>query len=146
MNNIKPLNNKIYFELLPDLEQPQKTIFQPTADMMKLAKVIEVGNKVEVVNKGQEITLYVNNIIPLEGKKGFCIERDIIFIDTYPQPGKVHIDGQSNTPMASLESSSVIRSSSEGIEDGDIIYYKKGQAHVLPDNSEIISESQIFYK
>lgn len=141
-----PLNNKVYFELLPDSEQPQKTIFQPTADMMKIARVISNGHKVDIVYPGQKIWIYVNNIISMNDNKGFCVDRDIIFIDEYPQPGKVHIFGQSSTPLSSLESSKVLKSSSEDIENGDTVHYRKGQSHVLPDNTEIISESQIFYK
>ena len=56
---MKVLNNKVYFELLDDSQQPQKTIFQPNADMLKLGRVIDVGQKVEYISEGDIITIYV---------------------------------------------------------------------------------------
>ena len=142
---MKVLNNKIYFELLEDSEQPQKTIFQPNADMLKLCRVIDVGQNVEYVSEGDIITIYVTSISMLDSTKGLCTERDVIFNNSIPQKGKVHIGQQKNNELSVFKSGKVLSSNSQDIEKNDEVYYKPGQSHVLPDNTEIISETQIFY-
>lgn len=140
------LNSKIWFDLLEDSKQPKKTIFTPNAEMLKLGKVKATGSKVEEVKVGDIITLYVNSIHFLNEKEGFCTEREVVFRNGLPQKGKVHIKEQENVNMTSFNKAKVVKSSSEDVEEGDVINYKNGQSHILPDNTEIISESQIYFK
>lgn len=142
---MKVLNNKVYFELLDDSQQPQKTIFQPNADMLKLGRVIDVGQKVEYISEGDIITIYITSISMLDSTKGLCNDRDIIFNNSVPQKGKVHIGEQKNNKLSVFNSAKVLSSNSPDIQNEEEVYYKSGQSHVLPDNTEIISESQIFY-
>lgn len=142
---MRVLNNKIYFELLPPDAQPQKTIFNPTADMLKLAKVIDVGCKVEEVRKDDIITLYEISIKNLGDGTGFCSERDVIFSNSIPQKNKVHIRNQEKVDLSMLNKATVINSNCEDISKDETVFYINGQSHILPDNTEIISESQIFY-
>lgn len=142
---MKVLNNKILMTILDDGHQPQKTIFSPNADMLKLFKIVDVGEKVELVKKGDIVTTYVNNVTLLNGDEYFCTERDILFINDYPQPGKIHLRGQVKEKLTLFNSAEVIKSSSGDIEDEDKVFYKAGQSHVLPDSTEIISESQVYY-
>lgn len=140
-----PLNNKLMIELLEDSKQPQKTIFSPNADMIKIGKVLSKGKSVDIVKEGDTVHVYTNNLTMFDSRKGFCSQRDLLFVNEYPQEGKVHITEQTTVPMSSFTSGVVIKSSSEDIQDEDKVFYKKGQSHVLPDNTEIISESQIYY-
>lgn len=140
------LNSKIYFELLPDEEQAQRTVFTPNADMMKKASVINVGSKVEFVKEKDIIEIYSNSIVLTEGRKGFCSERDVIFTNSKPPIGKIHINEQSTRGMTVLTNANVISSNADDVEEGDRVYYKAGQSHILPDHTEIISESQVYYK
>lgn len=142
---MRVLNNKIHFELLPPEYQPQKTIFNPTADMLKLAKVIDVGCKVEEVKKEDIITLYEMAIKSLGDGTGFCSERDVIFTNNIPQKNKVHIKNQEKLDMSMLNKATVVNSNCEDISQDDTVFYINGQSHILPDNTEIISESQIYY-
>ena len=52
------LNNKIYLELLEDDLQPKKTFLNTDADLLKYCKVLDVGNNVFEVKKGDIIMLY----------------------------------------------------------------------------------------
>lgn len=142
----KITNNKIYFELLPESEQPVKSIYAPTGDMMKLGKVLDTGHKVEIAKKGDIIQIYFTTMILLNPKEAFCSDRDVIFVNDIPQKGKIHINKQSKESLSLLNSSIVINSNSDDIQKNDKIYYKKGQGHILPDNTEIISETQVYYK
>lgn len=143
---MKVLNNKIYFELLPDSEQPQKTIFSPNMDMLKLCKVIDIGNKVfDFIKKEDIITLYVNNIQMIDKTKGFCNDKDVLFINEYPLKGKVHVTEQEKPKITPFSKAKVKKSSVDDIKDNENIYYKQGQSHILPDSTEIISETQIYF-
>lgn len=143
---MEALNNKILVELLPDSEQPKKTIFSPNEDMIKIGIALSTGYKVENVVEKDRLHVYVNSLHVVEGNLAFCSERDVIFRNNYPQPGKIHIDSQIDIPMSSFMKANVVRSSSEDILDQETIFYKKGQSHVLPNNTEIISETQVYYK
>lgn len=140
------LNNKILLEVLDDEFQPKKTFLNTTADLLKYCKVLDVGKKVEDIKKDDIVKLYVININFLDKKTGFCNEKDIIFINDYPRENKVHIKNQTKENLGFLHKADVIKSSSDDIEDNDEIYYKHGQSHILPDNTEIVSETQIYYK
>ena len=142
----KALNSKILFELLPEDKQPQKTIFAPNMDLMKFAKVLSVGKKVEDVKVGDIITIYVTTMVMLKKTIGFCSERDVILTNNIPPKGKIHINQQSKEGITVLMNANVINSNSEDIDTGDQIYYKVGNSHQLPDNTEIISEQQVYYK
>lgn len=140
------LNNKILFELLSDDKQPQKTIFNTNATMLKLGRVVSVGDEVEKIKKGDIITVYVTTIFMLDGKMGFCSQRDIIFTNDIPAENKVHVKHQSKEDLSLFDSAIVVNSNSKNIDSGDKIFFRKGQSHILPDNTEIISDSQIYYK
>jgi hypothetical protein len=141
----KILNSKIFFEVLPDKDQPQKSPFSPNADLMKYAKVLDIGHKVEWVEIGDVIKLYVNTMFMIEKNKGFCSERDVIFRNSIPPKGKVHIKDQIKDTMSPLKNAKVIQSNSEDIISNDTIGYRDGQSLILPDGTEIISETQIYY-
>lgn len=143
-----PLNTKIYFELLPDSEQPQKTFMNSELDKIKLCKVLKTGNKVSNFVKEEDIITVPVHAITMMYKetKGFCSERDVIFSNSYPVEGKVHIKNQERIELNNLNKAIVIKSSSQDIDDEDEIFYKNGQSLVLPDHTEIISESQIYFK
>lgn len=144
---MKPLNTKIYFKILPEDKQPVKSIFVPDAEMLKFVEVMDTGDKVLKVKENDVLTLYVTTIQMLTQTTGFCTERDVIFINNYPQENKIHIsaNGKDNS-LSIFKKGKVIKSSSSDISDSDLIYYKDGQTHILPDGSEIISESQVYYK
>ena len=143
---MKPLNNKVYFEILSEDKQPKKSVFIPDAEMLKLAEVIDVGGSVTKVKKEDIITMYVTAISMLTSTTGFCSEREIIFINSYPQENKIHINSQVKQELTVFKKANVLKSSSKDIFDKEIIFYKDGQTHILPDGSEIISESQVYYK
>ena len=143
---MKPLNNKVYFEILSDDKQPKKSVFIPDAEMLKLAEVIDVGESVTKVKKEDIITIYVTAISMLTSTTGFCAEREIIFINSYPQENKIHINSQVKQALTVFKKANVLKSSSKDIFDKETIFYKDGQTHILPDGSEIISESQVYYK
>lgn len=143
---MKVVNNKIHFKILEEEFQPQKTIFNSNADLIKLVEVINVGEKVTIAKKKDILQLYVNNIFSIGNNEGFCSERDVIFINNIPQEGKVHIKNQSKEPMEILNNALVVNSNSNDIEKNDKVFYKSGQSMILPDHTEIVSETQIYYK
>ena len=143
---MKPLNTKIYFKLLPEDQQPKKSVFIPDAEMLKFVEVLDVGHGVSKIKQGDILTVYITTIQMLTQSEGFCIEREVIFINNYPQENKIHINGQVKKGMSVFKQANVLASSSQDIDDNDIIYFKDGQTHILPDGSEIISESQVYYK
>lgn len=140
------LNNKIHLRLLPEDQQPQRSLFQPTADLLKYAEVLGVGSKVTEIQKGQKIVVYVNALRMLNDKEGFCTERDPVFVDDLPRQGKVNTTKAAKEILTGFDKAEVLSSSSEGIEPGDTVYYTAGQSHILPDNTELISDSQIYFK
>ena len=146
MDKLKVLNNKLHIRLLPDAEQPKKSIFSPDAEMLKKAEVLDVGQKVTEIEKGQIITLYVNSLYMLGTEEAFCTDRDPIFINGYPREGKVNVGNTEKKTMTSFTKGIALKSSSGDIDDNDVIYFREGQSHILPDNTEIISESQIYFK
>ena len=143
---MKVVNNKIHFRILEDELQPQKTIFNSNANLIKLVEVINVGEKVTIAKKKDILHLYVTNIFSIGDNEGFCSERDIIFINDIPQQGKVHIKNQNKEPMMILSNALVINSNSDDIDKDDKVFYKSGQSMILPDHTEIVSETQIYYK
>lgn len=143
---MKVLNTKIYLELLPDDDQPKRTILKPDAEMMKHYRVLDVGHRVEIVKKDDIVTTYVNNVMMLDTSKGLCSERDIVFINHSPQPGKINITDQSKVPLTGFKSGRVLSSGVDDISKDDRVYYKPGQSHVLPDHTELISETNIYFK
>lgn len=139
--------DKIYYEILPDSDQPQKTIFTPNADMLKRVKVLDVGDMVVNKKKGDILTLYVNDMTRYgDYDKGFCIDRHVIFTNDIPQYLKVQVKNIQKDTMEVLSKGTVVESGSENIKKDDDIVFKHGQSHILPDNSEIISDSQIYFK
>ena len=142
---IKVLNTKIHFELLPESDQPQKTVFQPNMDVLKIGKVLDIGHKVEKVKKGDFITLHINNISKYIQNDYFCNERDVIFINGYPQEGKVQITEQEDINMTSFKKARVLKSSTNDIKDNEKVFYKDGQFLELPDHTKILSETQIYF-
>ena len=140
------LNSKIKFKLLPDDDQPKKSVFKPNVDLIKLVKVEKIGTRVEDVEEGDILHLYVTSMFMIDSDTGFCSERDVIFCNEIPQKGKVHISEQSKKPMDVFSTAKVINANSEDVLQGDIIHYREGQSHLLPDNTEILSETQIYYK
>ena len=112
------LNNKIYLELLDDELQPKKTFLNTDADLLKYCNVLDVGSNVYEVKKGDIITLYVININFIDSKKGFCSDRDVIFINNRPKEKKVHINSQQKEKYGILYKASVISSNSNDINDG----------------------------
>lgn len=143
---MKALNNKILYKVLEDEKQPQKSMFSPNADMLKHVEVISIGHKVEFLSVGDIATLYVNDMYRFDNELGFCSDRSVLFKNGVPQEGKVHIKNQESIELSSFGKAEVIESNSSDVKKGDIIYYRKGQSHILPDHTEIISESQVYYK
>ena len=141
-----PLNNKILYEVLPDSEQPQKSVFAPDMDKLKKCRVLDIGSEVKWVKTGDVITVYINDMNRYDDKKGYCIERSVIFREDYPQVGKVHITDIEENPLSQFTKARVIQSSANDIYKDDHVYFKNGQTFVLPDNTEIISETQIYFK
>lgn len=140
------LNNKVHFILLPEDEQPKKTIFTPNAELLKFAKVLEVGKDVKDIFKDDIITIYVTSIQMINQNEGFCVDREPIFVNYRPRVDKVLITDIGKDSFNTLSKATVLLSSSDEINDNDIIYFKEGQSHILPDNTELISKSQIYYK
>lgn len=138
------------FELLPRDEQPKNTVLIPDADSMKKAKVLSVGFLVntEFIKVGDIITIYNNDIVRVSGTEsvGFTTDRNILFADGFPQVNKTHISPLNREELSTLDKASVIKSWDDKLKEGDIIYYKKGNGLILPDRTEIISDSQIFFK
>jgi exosome complex RNA-binding protein Csl4 len=143
---MEALNNKILYKVLDEEYQPKKNIFTPNADLLKYAEVISIGEKVEFVKKGDIISIYVHDMNRVDSEVGFCSDRSVIFKNGIPQKGKIHITNIENNPMNSFSKGEVIKSNSDDVEPGDIIYFKSGQSHILPDHTEIISETQVYYK
>lgn len=140
------LNNKIHFKLLSEDKQPKKTIFTPNAELLKHAEVLDVGKDVVEIKTNDVITLHVNAMNMLDSKEGFCTERDPIFVNYNPRIDKVQITETSKVNLTNFSEASVLKSSYSEVENGEKVYYKEGQSLILPDNTEIISKSQIFYK
>lgn len=143
---MKPLNNKIFFELLDEKHQPKKSILVPDGDILKKAKVLDVGNKVTNIKKGDEIVLYVNDIRGIGDRKGYCNDTNPIFINDKPQANKTHISKISSDNLTRFDNGKVISSTDDNLKKDDIIGYIKGNGLILPDSSEIISDTQIFFK
>lgn len=142
---MKALNDKIYFELLDDSEQPKKSTFRPNMDMLKYAKVLDVGQNTKWVKQNDIITLYYMSIVILKNNEGFCSEREVLLSNGIPPERKVLISHLSRETLSNFNKASVLESNSEDISKGDIIFYKQGSSHLLPDNTEIINENQIYY-
>ncbi|MDR1019007.1 MAG: hypothetical protein LBM02_09955 [Lachnospiraceae bacterium] len=144
--NTKPLNNKILFRLLPEEQQPKKTILVPDGDVLKKAEVIEVGEKVVNIQKGDEIVLYVNDIRGIGDGIGFCADSNPIFINERPQPNKTHISHVTlDDNLTKFNNGKVISTTDHNLNKEDIVGYVKGAGLILPDGTEIISDNQIFY-
>lgn len=145
--DIKPLNTKIYFKLLPEDKQPKKTIIAPDGDILKIGTVLDVGHEVEQIKKGDTITLYGYDCIRLDQNRAVTNERSVIFINGIPQKNKTHIIEVGDDSMLSvLTKAKVIGSSSKDMSEEDLVFFKKGAGLILPDKTEIVSDSQIFFK
>lgn len=143
---MEPLFNKVLFELLPEDKQPKKSIFAPNGDSIKNAIVVSVGHLVTVMKKGDMIQLYVNDIMGLDSKLGYCIDTNAIFINKKPQPNKTHIRTKNTEELSKFTKADVISTTSNKLKEGDEIGFKKGSGLILPDGSEIISDNQIYFK
>lgn len=145
--DIKPLNTKIYFKLLPENQQPRKTLIAPDGDILKKATVISVGEEVAQVVKGDIITIYGYDCIRLDSDKGVTNERSVLFKNEIPLKNKTHIIEMDDIETLNvLSKAKVIATSTKDIDREDIVYFKKGTGLILPDKTEIISDSQIFFK
>lgn len=143
---MEPLFNKVLFELLSEDKQPKKSIFAPNGDSIKNAVVIAIGETVTAINPGDIIQLYVNDIMGIDSKLGYCIDTNAIFINRKPQPNKTHIRSKKSEELSKFNKADVIVSTSSKLKKGDEIGYKKGSGLILPDGSEIISNTQIYFK
>lgn len=140
------LSDKLLVRLLPEDLQPKKTIFHSTMDMLKKVEVIKKGDNTKWINEGDVVTLYVNSLYNIEDDLFFCVEREVILINDKPQPGKIHIKNPTKISMTALHEAEVVSSNDVELIKGDTLIFKKGQSLVLPDHTEIISESQAFAK
>lgn len=140
------LNNKISYILLPDEEQPNRTILNPDGDNLKKAKVVSVGSKVEHIKPDDIITLYTHDVRIAEENIGYCADTNPIFINEKPQPNKTHIRTKKVNKVSRFQKATVLSSTDKELNEGDEIGYVKGNGLILPDNTEIISDTQIFYK
>lgn len=143
---IKPLNNKIYFRLLPLEQQPKKTLIAPDGDILKKGEVLKIGREVTEVKEKDIITFYGNDFLRVTEKEGVIMERGIIFINDKPTKNKTHISELDNKELTTMSKARVISSDDSGMIQDDTIFYKKGASLILPDKTEIISNTQIFYK
>lgn len=143
---MEPLFNKVLFELLPEDQQPKKSIFAPNGDSVKNATVIAIGETVTAIKEGDIIQLYVNDIMGIDSKRGYCIDTNAIFINKQPQPNKTHIRTKKSEGLSKFVKADVISSSTLNLKEGDEIGFKRGSGLVLPDGSEIISNTQIYFK
>lgn len=143
---MKALNNKVMYTLLPDNEQPKRTILNPDGDNLKKAKVISVGSKVEHIKLDDIITLYTHDVRIAEDNIGYCTDTNPIFINNKPQPNKTHIQTKKTNKVSRFNKATVLSSTDKELKEGDEIGYVKGSGLILPDNTEIISDTQIFYK
>lgn len=144
---IKPVHNKLYLELLPDSEQPERTIFNQDAELMKHYEVIAKGSTVsEEIEVGDIVTCYINHVRMIDFHKGFCTDRDPIFIDGSPRTGKVVIKNPQREGLTLFNRAEVVKSSSKDVDEACDVIYLPGQGHILPDGTEIISETQIVAK
>lgn len=143
---MKALNNKVSFKLLPDSEQPKRSVLNPDAESLKKATVLSVGYKVEHIKVGDVIVLYTNDIRIAEEGIGYCNETNPIFINDKPQPNKTHIQTKKTNKISKFNKAIVKSSTDKELQEGDEIGYVKGSGLILPDHTEIISDTQIFYK
>lgn len=140
------LNNKVKFELLPEDRQPKPTVLNPNADALKLAIVLSVGHKVENIKEGDTITLYNNDVMIFEDKIGYCVDSNPIFINDRPQPNKTNILPEKATTISKFSKATVLSSTDKNLNAGDKVGYKDGNGLKLPDESLIVSDTQIFFK
>lgn len=143
---MRPLNNKIKFELLPEDEQPKKTSMVPFGDALKKVKVLEVGTKVEDIEKDDILVLYNHDVMLFEGSMGYCLDRDPVFINDHPQKNKTHIQPKKADRLSKFEKGTVLSTTDPEMSKGDEIGFKKANGLILPDNTEIISDTQIYFK
>ena len=134
------------FELLPEDQQPKPTLLNPNADDLKKAKVLGVGCKVQYIKEYDVITLYNNDIMIVEDNTGYCTETNPIFINDKPQPNKTNILPENSLSISKFSKATVLTSTDPQLKKGDKVGYKKASGLVLPDQSEIISDTQIFFK
>lgn len=143
---IKPLNSKVYFTLLPSDKQPKKTLISPDGDILKMGEILKVGNEVTELKEGDIITFYGNDFLRITEKEGVIADRSIIFVNSKPRKNKTHISELNSTELSTLNKARVISSDDNEIQEDDNIFYKKGASLILPDKTEIISNTQVFYK
>lgn len=138
---MKALFNKLILEKLP---KEQEDEWNPLYKVMIKAKVLSTGSEIDFVKDGDIVVLAESDLHMMDNKKGFAVDRSLIFINDYPQPGKIHI-----TPLKKdlnvFEKGVVVKSSVDPLLEGDEVGYVKGGI-VLPDYTEIISKSQVYFK
>lgn len=142
---MKVLGDKILYELLPIDEQPKSSIFQPNMDMLKRGRVIKVGKDCKEICEGDVITFYVNHMRVLDKDLGFLMERDVIFINEVVREGKVELRPMGHKHLTNFDLGEVVSSGYDEVSKGAVVGYQKGQSHILPNNNEILSKTQIFY-
>jgi len=141
---IQAVNNKVLYNLLPPEEQPQKLVLSPNADSLKIGKVLNVGETVTYIKQGDIITVYVNDLIKVEENTYICTDKQILFINNLPQPNKVQIEPIKSESLYKLKKAKVISSNDIEIKPDDTILFIPGQGVILPNHTEIISNTQIF--
>lgn len=141
---MKPVYNKLLLKKLPDSQQPKKTFLTPDAELLKKYEVLDIGSEVkEEISVGSIVTCYINHVQMIDSEKGFCTFRDPVFVDGKVREGKVGLGLTTSIPMTRLNEAEVVNSGSSEIPTGSKIVYIPGQGHILPDNTEIISLTQI---
>lgn len=143
---MRALNSKVMYTLLPDSEQPKRSVFNPDAENLKKCKVLSVGSKVENIKVDDIITLYIHDIRMAEENIGYCNDTNPIFINDKPQPNKTHIKTKKTNKISKFSKATVLSSTDKELKEGDEVGYIKGTGLELPDGTEIISDTQIFYK
>lgn len=143
---MKPVNNKIYFKILPDETNEGLVKYMPTNGLgLKKVEVLEVGNSVVEVKKGDIISLYANDIMLITSETGFCTELNVVLINSNPKKGKVRVTKPEKMLGQKLSKAKVISTGDDEITLNSKVGFREGQSLALIDGSEIISNTQIFY-
>ena len=138
-----PVGNKLIVEIINSDEDD----WNPLYKILTKAKVLDLGNEVlKYIKKDDIITISKSDIHILKENIGFCVDRNIIFINDYPHEDKVHIN-PCKKEIDIFDKGNVIKSSCSDIKSDEIIGYIKGKGGlILPDYTEVISKSQIYFK
>ena len=143
---MKPVNNKIYFKILPEDNKEGLTKFMPTEGLgLKKVEVLDVGSSVVEVKKGDIISLYANDIMHITVDTGFCTELNVVLINSNPKNGKIRVSKPEKVLGQKLSKAKVISTGDKEISSGSKVGFRPGQSLTLIDGSEIISNTQVFY-